>query len=89
MAYSFINIIVNKPRCGCNGQNYNQKGKPIEVEGAYVSGKLNLFQLRELEALPFHNIKLSDGKYFVGGNRPRPARGPAGLRRRTESARTN
>ena len=45
----------------------DRKGKPIEVEGAYVNGKLNLFQLRELEALPSHDIELSERKYLVGG----------------------
>lgn len=45
----------------------DRRGKPLEVEGAYVNGKLHLFQLRELETLPSHDIQLSEGKYFVGG----------------------
>lgn len=45
-----------------------KKRKAVEVEGAYVNGKLHLFQLRELEALPFHEIELSEGKYVIGGS---------------------
>jgi hypothetical protein len=45
-----------------------KKEKAVEVEGAYVNGKLHLFQLRELEALPFHNIEFSEGKYVIGSS---------------------
>lgn len=43
------------------------KGKALEIEGAYLNGVLNLFQLRELESLKAQDIAFSDDVYVIGG----------------------